>query len=156
MMLWLVALLSAGLFALGWWVSRPVPWLLRWLFRLAVLVMLLALVLPPGAIDWIRDALSVLMPLARQADEVPGASYIVHFSLFFGVSGLLFWPRPDLGRLYPVLAMAAMAVITEGLQLLVDGRFASWGDVLANLIGGGVAAAVVWTIRLAWPTPSRP
>ena len=151
-MLWLATLLSAGLFALGWWVSRPVGWLPRWAFRLAVLVMLLALVLPPAAIDWLRDALSALIPLAREASEVPGASYAVHFSLFVGVSGLLFWTRPDLGRWYPALAMAGLAFITEGLQLLIDGRFASWSDVLVNLLGVSVAALTVWSLRQDWPT----
>lgn len=146
-MLWLVGLLCGGVFALGWWVSRPVPWLARWLFRLSVLVMLLALALPPAAIDWIREALSALVPLAQEASDVPGASYFVHLALFAGVSGLLFWTRPDLGRLYPGAAMVALAFLLEGVQLLVDGRFASWGDVTANLVGVTLAAAVVWSVR---------
>lgn len=146
-MIWLVALLCAGLMGAAWWVSRPVGWLARWLFRASVLVMLLLLVLPPAAIEWIRDALSVFIPLAREASDVPGASYLVHFVLFAGVSGLLFWTRPDLGRLYPALSMAAMAFITEGLQLLVDGRFASWADVGVNLLGVAAAGLAVWSVR---------
>lgn len=149
-MLWLASLLCAGLFGLAWWVSRPVGWPPRWLFRLAVLVMLLALVLPPAAIDWLRDALSVLIPLAREASEVPGASYLVHFLLFCGVSGLLFWTRPDLHRGSLLLGMASMAFITEGLQLLIDGRFASWTDVLVNLLGVSAAAIGVWSLRKVW------
>ncbi len=147
MVLWVVALLCAGLFALGWWVSRPVGWLARWVFRVAVLVMLLALAVPPAAIEWVRDALSGLIPLIQEAGEVPGLSYLVHFTLFTGVSGLLFWTRPDLGRLYPGAAMVVLAFVLEGLQLLIDGRFASWGDVAANLLGVTVAAVVVWSIR---------
>lgn len=144
-------MLCAGLFGLGWWVSRPIGWLPRWVFRLAVLVTLLALVLPPAAIDGLRDALSVLIPLAREASDVPGASYLVHFVLFAGLSGLLFWTRSDLGRWYPILGMASMAFVTEGLQLLIDGRFASWTDVLINLAGVSVAAVGVWGLRKAWP-----
>ena len=146
-MLWLATLLCAGLFSLGWWVSRPVGWFWRWVFRLAFLLMLLGLVLPPAGVDWIRDVLSVFVPLAREASDIPGVSYLVHFTLFAVVSGLLFWIRTDLGRLYPALAMAALAFITEGLQLLVDGRFASWGDVGMNLVGVAVAAALVWTLQ---------
>lgn len=150
-MLWLVTLFCAGLFGLGWWVSQPIGRLPRWGFRLAVLVMLLALVLPPAAIDWLRDALSVLIPLAREVGDVPGASYLVHFILFAGVSGLLFWTRSDLGHWYPILAMASMAFVTEGLQLLIDGRFASWNDVLINLAGVSVAAVGAWGLRKTWP-----
>ncbi len=146
-MVWLVVLPCAGLFGLSWWVSRPMGALARWLFRALVLLALLALVLPPAAILWIRDSLSVFLPLAREASDMPGASYVVHFLLFVAVAGLLFWTRPDLGRLYPALAMATMALITEGLQLMVDGRFAAWADVAVNLIGVAVAAAVVWSLR---------
>lgn len=148
-MLWLVASFCAGLFALAWWLSRPVGWVWRWLFRLAVLVMLLALASPPHVIDWLRDALSWLLPLAREASDVPGASFVVHFVLFAAVSGLLFWIRSDLGRLRPLLGMAALAFLLEGVQLLVDGRYADWADVVVNLAGVGLAAVVVWPLRAA-------
>lgn len=147
MFLWLVALLCGGLFALGWWVSRPVGWLGRWLFRASVLVMLLSLALPATGIDWIRDSLSVFLPAVHEASELPAVSYGVHFVLFAGVSGLLFWTRPDLGRRYPGGVMVALAFALEGLQLIVDGRFAAWGDVVANLLGIAVAAIAVWSVR---------
>lgn len=147
-MLWLVVFVCGLLFGLAWWVSRPAGWLPRWAFRLVVLAALLALALPPAGVDWIRDALSVLIPLAREASDVPGASYLVHFLLFGTVSGLLFWIRSDLGWRWPGLAMAALAFIMEGLQLMVAGRFASWSDVAANLAGLATAALVVWLIRL--------
>lgn len=146
-MLWLVALLCAGLFALGWWVSRPVAWLPRWLFRLSVLLLLVALALPPAGVDWVRDVLSLLIPLAREAGDVPGLSYVVHFLLFGAVSGLLFWTRADLGWMWPGLSLAALAFLMEGLQLLVAGRFASWTDVAANLSGLIAAALSVWALR---------
>lgn len=146
-MLWLVGFLCAGLFALAWWVSRPVYWLPRGLFRLAVLLALLALALPPAGVDWIRDALSLLIPLAREVSDVQGASYLVHFLIFGTVSGMLFWIRSDLGWLWPGLAMVTLAFLMEGLQLLVAGRFASWADVAANLSGLVAAALLVWLIR---------
>jgi hypothetical protein len=145
--LWLVTFLCAGLFALAWWVSRPVGWLPRWAFRLSVLVMLLALALPPAGIDWVRDSLSAFLPAVREASELPGFDYLIHFILFTGVSGLLFWTRPDLGRRYPVGFMVFLAFALEGLQLLVDGRYASWGDVVANLLGIAIAAAAVWSLK---------
>jgi hypothetical protein len=147
LLLWLVALLCGGLFGLGWWVSRPVGWLPRWLFRLAVLVMLLALALPEVAIDWMRDALSAILPAAREASDLPGMSYFIHFILFAGVSGLLFWTRPDLGRRHPTAVMVLLAFALEGLQLLVDGRYAAWSDVIANLLGTATAAAIIWPLK---------
>lgn len=146
-MLWLVGILCGGLFALAWWVSRPAASVPRWLFRLAVLLALLALALPPEGVRLIREALTALIPLVREVSDVQGASYMVHFLVFGTVSGMLFWIRSDLGWLRPGLAMAALAVVMEGLQLLVAGRFASWLDVIANLSGLVAAALVVWLIR---------
>ncbi|MCC5865146.1 MAG: VanZ family protein [Wenzhouxiangella sp.] len=149
-MLNLVLVLAFGLalFTAGWWASAPMHWLWRWMFRLAVLTMIAGLSLPPAAIGWVRDRLSLLVPLAREVSESPGTSYLVHFFLFLVVSALLFWFRQDLGRRRMLAAMVVLAFLMEGVQLLVDGRFASWWDVLANLTGVAVAAAV-WVGKAA-------
>jgi len=143
-MLAVVLAFGLALLATAWWVSVPLHWVWRWLFRLVVAVSIAGLSLPPAAIAWVRDRLSVLLPLAREVSDAPGASYLVHFGLFLLVSALLFWFRQDLGRRRLLAAMAALAFVMEGLQLLVDGRFASWWDVLANLAGVGVAFCLVW------------
>lgn len=142
----LVCLAAVAVLVAGFWVSRPIPVVWRYLFRLALLAMVAGLMLPASAIDWVRDMLSLLLPLAREVTDVPGVSYWVHFLLFVSVSGLLFWHRRDLPLPWLVATMASLAFITEGIQLLVDGRFASWGDVGVNL--GGVAAGLVlrWVV----------
>lgn len=149
MMLVIVLAFGLGLFSAAWWVSMPLHWVWRWLFRLMVAIMIAGLSLPPAAIGWVRDRLSVLLPLAREVSEAPAASYLVHFSLFLVVSALLFWFRQDLGRRRLLAAMATLAFVMEGLQLLVDGRFASWWDVVANLSGVLVAATVFFVG--GWP-----
>lgn len=137
----LVVLFIAGLFALAWWVSVPVLWWQRWSFRLAVLAMLAGLALPPAAIDWLRDLLSALLPLAREVSQTEGASVVMHFGLFGVVSVLLFISRVDLHR-FSLPAMAVLAVLMEGVQLLVEGRSADGIDVVTNLLGVACGWAV--------------
>ncbi|MFU8832877.1 MAG: hypothetical protein ACNA7J_12080 [Wenzhouxiangella sp.] len=140
--LFLVFLLALAVFAGGWWVSRPMPIFWRWFFRLTLLAMVAGLMLPSVAIDWLRDALSLLLPLARDVTDVPGISIWVHYLLFSLVSGLLLWHRRDLPLLWVVVALASLAFITEGIQLLIDGRFAAWADVLVNLCGVATGLAL--------------
>ena len=139
----LVIVFGVVVFGSAWWASVPMHWVWRWLFRVMVGVMIAGLSLPPAVIGWARDRLAVLLPLAREISESPGTSYLVHFSLFLVVSALLFWFRQDLGRRRLLGSMVVLAFLMEGIQLLVDGRFASWWDVLANLTGVGVAVGLV-------------
>ncbi len=138
----LVSLAGLTVLLAGWWVSRPIPLIWRWMFRLALLAMVTGLMLPSSAIEWLRDALAVFLPLAREVSDAPASSYVGHFLLFVSVSGLLFWHRRDLPLPWLVATMASLAFITEGIQLLADGRYASWSDVAVNLFGVTIGLAL--------------
>ena len=138
--LFLVAAVGLGVFGLGWWLSRPMHGFWRWTYRAWMLAMVAGLTLPLAAIDWIRDRLSLLIPLAREVSSAPGINIWAHFLLFAVASGLLFWFRRDLSRWHLVAIMVGLAFLMEGLQLLINDRFASWLDVGVNLLG--VAAGV--------------
>ena len=56
----LVCLAALAVLVAGFWVSRPIPVVWRYLFRLALLAMVAGLMLPSSAIDWVRDVLSLL------------------------------------------------------------------------------------------------
>ncbi len=148
----LVLILALAVIAGGWWVSRPMPLFWRWFFRLTLLAMVAGLMLPFAAIDWLRDALSLLLPLARDVTDVPGISLWVHYLLFALVSSLLLWHRRDLPLLWVVVTLSSLAFITEGIQLLIDGRFASWTDVLVNLCG--VATGLALRLALSQMNPT--
>lgn len=137
-----VGLLCLGLFALAWWVSAPMRPVWRWLFRGAALVLLTGLSLPPIAIEWVRDLLIGLLPVAREISDAAGTSYLVHFVLFLVVSALLFRFRDDLGWRLVLAAMVMMSFAMEGVQLLVDGRHASWTDAGVNLLGVAVGGLI--------------
>ncbi len=140
--LFLVAAAALAVFAAGWWLSRPMAAFWRWLFRAVMLLLVTGLTLPPAAIDWLRDQLSMFVPLARDLSNSSGADFWAHLLLFTLVSGLLFWFRLDMAKARLAGLLIALAFVMEGLQLLVDGRFASWGDVGVNLLGVALGAGV--------------
>ncbi|MFP4336224.1 MAG: VanZ family protein [Wenzhouxiangella sp.] len=144
-MMLFVVLFIAGVFALAWWVSVPVVWWQRWLLRLAVLAMLAGLALPPAAIEWLRDLLSALLPLAREASQAQGASVVMHFGLFAVVSALLFVARVDLHR-FSLPVMAVLAFVLEALQLLIDGRVFEVLDIVVNLLGVAAGWLAWWLV----------
>lgn len=70
---------------------------------------------------------------------------LAHVPLFAGLTLVTLWAvlGPRVPRLLLVTAsIVAFAAIDEGLQLLVPGRFASFGDVLRDIVGVGIGAAV--------------
>lgn len=137
-----VVLVGAGVFGLGWWLSRPMQWFWRWTYRVWMLVLVVGLTLPWAAIDWLRDRLSLLIPLAREVTDAPGVNIWAHFLLFAVVSGLLFLFRRDLSGRLLIAIMVGLAFVMEGVQLLVNDRFASWADVGINLTGVAVGAGI--------------
>ncbi|MBM4337714.1 MAG: VanZ family protein [Deltaproteobacteria bacterium] len=75
---------------------------------------------------------------------------LAHVPLFAGLTLVTLWAvvGPRVPRLLLVTAsLIAFAAIDEGLQLLVPGRFASFGDVLRDVVGVGIGAAVFEGMR---------
>lgn len=149
----LAGLVAISVMAFGFWLSAPIRGVWRWLFRLAMLVLVMGLILPPPAIDWLRDQLSVLLPLARELGDAPTASAWAHVLLFCVISGLSFWFREDLRRWQLAALLGVLALVMEGVQLLIDGRFGSWFDVGLNLLG--VTIGALFVVGLRWVFPDR-
>jgi len=120
----------------AWWVSRPIGRFWCWSFRLLIAVTLLAMVSPPALVDAARSLVDWFVPGAHTLGSTEGAAFLVHLLLFALISVVLFWQRHDLRALHLFAGLGALALTTEGLQYLIDGRFASWFDVGVNL--GGV------------------
>jgi VanZ family protein len=86
-----------------------------------------------------------------------------HFGLFAALGALLFWGRTDLDSRKLLVLLAALAGVTELMQLLVDGRQADWHDVVVDLAGVGVGALSIAGLRRAGrfrvamdPSPDKP
>jgi VanZ family protein len=148
-----VLLAALAWLALGFWLTRPVPTAWRWTIRLVLAGVLVALLMPASAVGQVLNLLqSVFAPVA-EVSEAAGADWVVHFLLFALLSTLLFAHRRDLSPLALGLGLVVFGAITEGLQLLVDGRHGSLDDVLANSLG--VLAGALLALGLGMGRPNR-
>lgn len=149
-MIWLL-LSCAGVLLGAWLAARPMPGLWRWGFLFCVTLLLVGMTLPP---EWVRLGvgwLSQYLPVCLASESSPvteHGSATAHLLLFAVVSAWLTWWRADLGIGVLLPALVALSLLTEGLQLLVDGRYASWGDVGLNLLGSAFGL-------LLWPLAAR-
>lgn len=148
---WVVIASVAIIYGLGWNLSHPMVAWGRWAFRLALLALLLGLTLPADAIAVVVLFLSQFIPGLGEITDEPGASFGMHFLLFLSVAGLLLSLRLDKPLMSLLGPLVALAFITEGLQVLIPGRFAGWADVGTNLIGVGlglgIRGSLVWFRR---------
>ena len=129
---------------LATWVSQPIPAFWRWAFRGLTAATLLAMVAPPWLIEASIEMARPILPLPTSGGDSGIASILVHFLSFALLSGLLLTQRRDLGRSTLLAALAVLSVLTESLQLLVEGRHAGPWDVAVNL--GGAAAGSLATL----------
>jgi len=144
LIIFLVALLCLLILAAGWWVSRPMGFIWRWLFRGVLVALLAGMALPADVVMEVRGFVGSLLPVLREVEPGGGASFVVHLVLFALTSALLFVFRRDLRWEVLLAGLVVLAFVTEGVQLVVDGRFASWGDVGVNLLGVGVGFLGRW------------
>ena len=128
---------------LATWASLPMPILWRWVFRGLTAATLLAMVAPPWLIEASLELARPILPLPTSGGGSGIDSIFVHFLLFALLSCLLLTQRRDLGLSILLAALAVLSVLTESLQLLVEGRHADPWDVAVNL--GGAAAGSLAT-----------
>lgn len=140
----LVALLCLVILAVGWWVSGPMGAVWRWLFRGVLMVLLAGMALPADAVLEVKKFVAALAPALQDIEPGGGTSIAVHLVLFMLTSALLFIFRHDLRWQHLLAGLVALAFVTEGVQLLVDGRYASWADVGVNLLGVAIGTAGRW------------
>lgn len=128
------------------WISRPMPALWRWAFRGLTAATLLAMTAPPWLIEEATIMLSLVVPVPQAQGGSGITSILVHFLLFALLSALLFGQRRDLAVPILLTAVALFSVLTEGLQLMVQGRYADQWDVITNL-AGSIAGALIAQFR---------
>lgn len=130
---------TCGAILLGaWFLSEGAPWRWRLVFVSLMAVLLAGMTLPPDAMQALVDALTVWWPASDDAVLITrGSSGAAHVVLFALVSAWLFVWRRDLPLALSLSVLVALSTVTEAMQLLVDGRFASVGDIGLNLLGVG-------------------
>jgi VanZ family protein len=144
-----VAAVAFAVFALGFWLTVPVRLWLRWLTRGTLGSVLFLLLSPEKAVEEVQKALETVLPVAASASEAPGADWVVHFFCFAALTALFFLARRDLAASPLFAGLVALGAVTEGLQILVEGRQAALGDFLADLAGVVIGYSVVVVIARA-------
>jgi uncharacterized protein YfiM (DUF2279 family) len=139
----IVAACGLGLLLLGFWLTRPLAFVWRWLGRCLFAGILITLLAPAGAIDPLQDWVRDWLPLSSAMASGMGADKLSHFLSFVALAALLFRFRRDVAATWIAVGLAALGGVTEILQLLVDGRSASWGDWFADCLGIGLGFAIV-------------
>jgi len=135
-----------------WRLLRAVPLRHRLVVWAVLLLLLLAMVLPP---DWLQAVQQwVVQRLGRvpRVDMGGSAPMLAHIGLYAAFAASLLWARGHRNPVWVLLALAGVAVATELMQLLVDGRNADPMDVALNLSGIAAGAVIAWVMaRFAPP-----
>lgn len=127
--------------------ARPMPPALRYGLWTAVAFLMTGILAPPELLSAIKAFVEALVPYAQSSKTGPDLNVFGHFTLFAALTALLLHGRPDLGWLKLFAILAALAMATELMQLLTDGRTADWLDIAVDLAGVGIAAVAVGFIR---------
>lgn len=116
------------------------------LFWLAVVVTLVCLLAPASAVLAAKVWLASWLPVAAAIDSIDpsaDADKLVHACLFavLGALGARSWP--DSSQRWRIgWGLFFLTVFTEALQSVIPGRSASFGDLLADMLGAGAALFV--------------
>lgn len=102
----------------------------------------IASVLPQTFLSESRRLLALIYDGNRLIDAGSEVSKIGHFIVFMllGFLAGLNWQR--IGLLFAVVCLAAFAIATEALQMMVNGRTTSVGDLITDMAGGLVGLAI--------------
>lgn len=122
---------------------------LRWLFLgLIVLLPIVAVMLPPSTMTWLRSDYVWLGRPLLYLDAYSTAWFdLTHIVLFGGITWCLacLWPRAAWWR--SALLMLALGIVTEVLQYGVPGRTPRLSDLADDLLGVGVGLLLAFPIR---------
>jgi VanZ family protein len=156
--LW-IALILATL----WHIARPMAPRVRHALWFVLALLFIGILSPPELLRGIKDLWAILKPPGPSTGPGLDVHMLGHFGLFAALGALLFWGRTDLDSRKLLVLLAALAGVTELMQLLVDGRQADWHDVVVDLAGVGVGALSIAGLRRAGrfrvamdPSPDKP
>ena len=140
--------------------TRPAGTLdaLRWILcGLCVLLVVVAVLLPPEAMSWLRRGYPLINRPMSWLDLASSRFDLIHVVLFAAVSFAVacLWPRLPWWKL--ALAMLALATGSELLQFWAPGREPGMGDAYDDLLGAAaglvVALPLRWVLR-RWRSPT--
>lgn len=125
------------------------------ILALIVTVIVLIVLWLPGdileaAAQWVRNWLP--WQPSPSSDALGHTDKIVHFALFAISGGLLAFAWHQLPGWQLWAFMMVLALITEAGQIYIPGRGWDWWDVVADVVGAGVAIILVRAIK---PTRRR-
>ncbi len=142
---------------------------IRNLFALAFLVTvaLAGVVMPEGIMTAVNQKIAGLLPQSLLTESRrllgllydgnkfinPGAevSKIGHFLIFtlLGIFAGFNWQK--IGIFFAIISIASFAFVTEALQMLVNGRTTSVGDLITDVVGGFfglvIGIILVWCVQ---------
>jgi VanZ family protein len=130
-----------------WHLARPMAPRVRHALWFVLALLFIGILSPPELLREIKDLLAILKPPGPSTGPGLDVHMLGHFGLFGALSALLFWGRADLDSLKLLVLLAALAGVTELMQVLVDGRHADWHDVGFDLAGAVVGALSVAGLR---------
>jgi hypothetical protein len=148
---WLILIVSAAER-----LSRPMDLAYRKRLWWVLALLVAGLLAPPEMLETVKTLLDHLaLPWSDEDGGNLDLNVIGHFTLFGLLALVAFQGRADLGLLRMTGVLAALAVATELMQHLVDGRRADGYDVLVD-VAGVAAAALILTLarRLGWFGPA--
>ena len=129
-----------------WHLLRAASWQQRLLVLGVLGLLLLGMVLPPDWLQQVQQWVAERLGRVSRVDVGGSASMLAHIGLYAAFAASLLWARGDRHPVWPLVTLAGIAVATELMQLLVDGRNADPLDVLLNFSGIAGGAVIAWGI----------
>ena len=132
-----------------------ITWLVRLVLAVAAPLLAVAILLSSSQMAALRGAWPWLGLKIDQTEKLWPAVDMVHVVMFGGLGLLLVLAFPAVRLRVLYLALAALAVLTEFVQIWIPGRTASVGEVLLDLVAGLAGMGVAWVfVRLfGWRQP---
>ena len=126
-----------------------ITWAARAALATAAPLLAVAILLSSSQMALLRGAWPWLGLKIDQTEKLWPALDMVHVVLFGGLGVLLVLALPAVRLRALFLGLAALAVLTELVQVWIPGRTASVGEVLLDLVAGGLGMGVAWLFALA-------
>ena len=135
-----------------------ITWAARAALATAAPLLAVAILLSSSQMAALRGAWPWLGLKIDQTEKLWPAVDMVHVVMFGGLGLLLVLAFPAVRLRVLYLALAALAVLSEFVQIWIPGRTASFGEVLLDLVAGGLGMGAAWlfVVTLGWRRATIP
>lgn len=120
---------------LAWLLTSRQPARVRWMLQIVLGMLLLGMLLPASALQWLQQGLGLLFGDDTAGPPSGMAAVAAHLTLFTLAGLLVGRLRSGVGWLAVAGFLATLAVMTEAMQHFSPGRQPSLLDVGYNLLG---------------------